>query len=921
MSAADRDRQPTQPAAPIREKRRREFLDSCEARYRLLLRLLPSPFRARFQEDLARAFRDQCRFELDSAGGPRGMLRLWSNAIMDVAATAWRERGELRSDLRRSQGSFARDRLAKRRSGNMHSLIQDVRYSVRTLLKRPGFLAAVVLSLGLGIGANSAVFSIVDGAVLNPLPYPQADRLMMLGVSFPRLNQELDFIEILSPAECADIQQGVDSLEHFTVFDLGNRNISGGDRPQRVFTALVWGDPFKTFAMQPAAGRGFSQEELEGKAPAAIISYRTWQTVYGGDAQVVGKPIRINGQPVPLVGVMPPRLYMINSDLWLPMGVSPQRFPRKARQFNVLARLKEGADAAKANAELEVLARRVEQQYVQEMEEYRDWRLQALSYAAALGQQSSQVSGILLGAVAFVLLVACANVANLLLSRTARRRKEMAIRAAVGAGTFRICRPLVIESVLLALLGGAFGLGLTYVTLPFLLTLTPQLPAGFEVSVNLRVLAFTLAASLLSGLLFGLAPAFRAAGFSFSHTLKSDARSTGGLRNRRIGNFFVMAQVALALLLLAGAGVMTRSFMRLSGVDPGFDTANLLVMRITLPRETYSGEAVNDFFSGLAQRVRQLPGVREAGIVSQYPPFAFYDREFQSETGASSSEDRLKNVYATIADEGLFKALAIPAVQGRLIEKTDTAVSPPVAVLNQAAAERFFPGTDAVGQRIRFGPRDQWIEIVGVARDVRNRGLQEASQPEAYVSMAQMGGVWNQLFLVVRTESEPMGILPTIRQEVASIDPDQPVYGIQTIGNGFASTLAQERLGMAMLGMFSAIATLLAVVGIYGVVSYNVNQRRQEMGLRLAIGADRSRIVTMVVGRTSRFLLAGTVVGLLAAIALGGFISSFLFEVSPSDPATLAAVSLLLLAIGLAASLIPAIRAGRVDPAETLRSQ
>jgi putative ABC transport system permease protein len=889
--------------------------------YRLLLSLYPREFRRQFGSELEQCFRDELRGAQPS--GLRGIWRVWRSTVVDLGRSIPEEHVAARR-ARRTDHSLALPSLHSS-DGTVGTLIQDLRYAVRSLRHSPGFTAVVVLSLALGIGANTLIYSLVDGVVLHPFPYPDPDRLVAIGPAFPKLGGDRQFIESLGAPEYDDIRTNSRTLEHFLAIDLGNRNISGGDRPERVFTAFIWGDPFRTIGFRPALGRAFRREETDAEAPrVAIISHRLWQAHFGGDSAIVGRTIQVNGTPTTVVGVMPTGLLIIGADLWLPMGVAPAAIPRQARQYAVLARMKPGVSLTQVNADLAAVARTVELAHVNEREEYAGWSLAAQPWANALLSRFRAAGWIVLGAVGLVLLIACANIASIMLARAASRQREVAIRRALGAGGSRIARQLLTESMLLAVVGAAIGVALAWGLMAPTTKLFPAMVSnvGLTATLNGRVLVFCVVVAVASGLIFGLAPALQLARTQSRGWLVSDsARLTTSAIGRRVRQAFTVGEIALALMLLAGAGVLMRGFARLQRVDPGFDSTRLLTMRLSLPTNKYPREAVAGFFESLSTRLTSVPGVQSAAAATQFPPGNVFTARIEIE-GQAVPAGELRSVDVTNATAGFFRTLGYTLVGGRVFTDRDDERAPNVAVINETVARRLFPGTNAVGKRIKLGEGDgrDWIEIVGVTRDVRNRGLDAPPASEVFIPVRQQRAAFNnQLFLLVRTAGEPLALMTAIRRTIATLDPDQPVYSIQTLDQAFSEAVSQRRAAAVLVAVFAAVALSMAAVGIYGIMSYAVNERTHEIGIRMALGAQQRDVLVMVVRESMVLVAIGTAVGLAGALALGGAMAGLAYEVPPRDPATLAAMTLTLGAVGLLAALIPARRATRVTPLVALR--
>ena len=861
----------------------RALLALSVALYRALLRVYPESFRQRFGLPMEQLFRDACRDALRHPGiaGVAGIAGLaiagvWRRTLWDLAATAPAERLAAAAE-RRPRPIHPRTTVCDPQSGRepMGTLVHDLRYAVRLLVKSPGFTAVVVLSLALGIGANSAIYSIVDGVVFNPFPYPEPDRLMAVGVTFPKLSAERRFIETISPLEIEDVRAQSRTLEKVMAFDLGNRNLSGGDAPERVFTAFVWGDPFATLGMRPLHGRGFLPEETAGPgAPVAVLSHRIWTSRFGADPDLVGRTVAVNGQPRTVVGIMPPRLLLAGADLWIPVGAAPAELPRNMRNFALLARLAPGVTLEEADAELAAIAGRIAREHGAEFEEYEGWRLEPAPLAMAMGEQVRPAAFVVLGAVGMVLLIACANIASLLLARAASRQREIAVRRALGAGRGRIVRQLLTESLLLGVAGSGLGLVLAWLSLDALAAVLPAQLAqlGLEVGMNGRVLAFTLALGLAAGLLFGSAPALQAALGRAGDWMRGGVGNAGGRSGRRLRHAFLVAEMALALVLLAGAGLLLQSFGRLQRVDPGFATDRLLTMRLTLPQEKYQGEAIAAFFGELVDRVEAIPGVRAAGATSQLPPMNFSALEVVVDGRERDASAPIPTADATIASPGYFTALGARLVAGRLFDGRDTAGAPGVALINETAVRRLFPGESPLGRRLKVGgdgPDAPWVEVVGVVADVRNHGLAVPPEPEVFAPVEQVGGWWNQLFLVVRTEGEPAGCSPRCARPSAR----STRTSRSTPSRRWRSPSPARSPSGASPWWRSPPSRSWPWRwrrwGSTGSCPTRSQERTREIGIRMALGARAGAVVGMVMRQVLRLLAVGLVLGLAGALALG----------------------------------------------------
>jgi putative ABC transport system permease protein len=891
--------------------------------YRALLRLYPPPFRRRFEAELLEAF--DAEREAPRYRGIVGTAVLWRFILADLVASAMRQRRCALAHRWQALTGTGTPRLPHHaRRGFMDTLMQDVTYSLRQFVRRPGFTAVAVLSLALGIGGNSLIYGLLDGFVFNPFAYPESNRLVAIGGTFPKVSTETTYIEALSTPEYADIKRAR-SFSHIGAFDLGNRNISGGDVPERVFTALLLDDLFPVIGMPPHLGRGFTAEELAPGGPAAaIISYRLWQSRFGGDPGIIDRPIRIGGQAATVVGVMPRDLVLIGADLWIPWRGDPARMPRNIRQFTILARLAPGATLDSANAELAAIAGQVQQAEVAAFKEYEGWRLTATPWAAALLQDVRPFAFVVLGAVGVVLLIACANLANLMLARATTRHRELAVRLALGAARGRIARQLLTESVLLALAGAAAGLALAHVGLQFADALIPAQfrNLGLEAGVNARVLVFSAGLAVFSGLVVGILPVLQATRTDPHESLKSDGRTGQGRSATRTRHALIVAEIALSVVLLLGAGLLARSFVNMQSADPGFNASGVLTMRLTLPQQKYpTGEAVTVFFEELTQRVQSIPGVTVSALGSQFPPLGFSSSQIEVE-GLELAGATIPTANTTIASRDYFRALEIPVLRGRTFTSDDRPGTPARVIVNQAFVARYLPGRDPIGARARplgRGGPGPWFEIIGVVGDARNNGAGAPVRPEVFISMEHGRDQWNQLFLLVRSDQEVAGLTQSVREVVASIDPEQPVYAIQTLEEAMAVSAFQQRISAVLLGIFAATALALAAIGIYGVMSYSVSMRTQEIGVRMAVGAERSDVIRLVLSQVLMLSALGLLIGVGALMAAGRLLGRMLYGVTPSDPLTIGMVAVALGSVALLAGWIPAWRASRVNPIEALR--
>ena len=878
--------------------------------YRLLLRAYPRWFRERYAAELVAAF--EC--ERARARAERlGAIRFWIWILSDLVVSACRAH-------RRANGV---QRPAKRSGGVMDAIARDFRHAGRQLMALPGFTAVAVLSLAVGIGGNAIIIGFVDGFILRPFAYPDVDRVVSIGVTFPRVSNEERFLEALSPAEFLDIEK-TRTIASIAAFDIGNRNISGGDRPERVLTGLALTDPFGPFGLPPALGRGFTPDELQPGGPqVAVLSHRLWLGRFGGDPAIVGRAVNVNGVPTAVVGVMPAGLLVLGVDLWIPWAGNPLEVPRNRRQFTLIGRLAPGATLAQANAELAALADRTAAAHAAQYEEYGGVRLAATPWVEALMRDIRPWARLLLGAVGLVLVIACANLSNLLLARSTTRGREVAVRLALGAGRWGIARQMLAEVALLAIVGGTAGVLLAHAGLPAVVSLVPaQLNTlGVSASINGRVLAWAALLTIGSAALVALLPVFQSTRSAPQDSLKANGRgATAAVSPRRLRHALVISEIAVAVVLLAGAGLMLRSFAKLQNVDLGFNPAHVLTMRITLPAEKYRGVAINAFFQQLLERLDAAPGVRAASVASQFPPQGPFSTPFRIE-GVEAADNTLPTALVTVASDGHFATLGVPLLAGRVFERTDQADAPAVAIVNQAFASRYLSGSPALGARVRTGPHDRPsppMEIVGVVADTRNRGVRGPSSPEIFVPLHQQRN--NQLFVMVRAEAAAGALLPVVRQQIAAIDADQPIYAVQTMEEAVAAATFGPRLSAILFGVFAAVALTLAAVGIYGVMSYAVSARTQEIGVRMAVGADRRDVVRLVLGDVARLVAIGVLAGLAGVLAAGRLLRQALYEVQPTDPLTVALVIVVLASVALVAGWLPAARASRVNPLIALRA-
>jgi predicted permease len=814
----------------------------------------------------------------------------------------------------------------------METLLHDLRFAVRMLWQGRGFTLVAIIALALGIGANSAIFSVVNAVVLRPLPFKDAARLVVL---WGNIHQEgLDELELSAP-EFTDFRARATAFEHVAAYNAQGFNLTGAGEPERVLGASVSASLFPLLGVTPVLGRALSEEEDKpGRAQVVVISHALWQRRFNADAGVVGRAVTLDGRSMTVVGVMPASFHFPDNDadIWTPIAFDADLLSENNRGshfLNVIARIRPGVSFAQAQAEVASLASAIGAEHTGNYPR---------GFSAKLRPLHEEVTGavrtplfIIFGAVGLVLLIACANVANLLLARAAARGREMAVRAALGASRGRIIRQLLTESVLLALAGGTVGLLLALWGVDLLVALAPVgTPRIEEIGLDLRVVGFTCAVALATGVLFGLAPALQASKIDLNTALKESGRTASdGPRRQRLRGLLVAAEFALALMLLVSAGLLVKSYTRIQAVSPGFDPEHVLTMRLVLPDAKYKNLAAQrTFYASLFARLRVLPGVEAVGG-NNLLPFGGGggSRSMLIEgqpvpPGAPHPEEQLRFVTP-----GYFATLRIPLLRGRDFSAEDTDTAPPVAVVSRALAARYWPGAEAVGKRIAYsgigqGGTPKWIEIVGVVGDIKYRSLAEAERPVIYVSAYQplfTGFTMPPLYVAVRTQGDAAALAALVRREVASIDPEQPVASLKTMRARLAESVAQRRFQMMLLGLFAALALALASVGIYGVMAYSVAQRTHEIGVRIALGAQRRDVLRLVIGQALMLTLAGVGAGLLGALIATRLLTTLLYGVSANDPATFASVALFLITIALVASYIPARRATKVDPMIALR--
>jgi putative ABC transport system permease protein len=819
----------------------------------------------------------------------------------------------------------------------MQTLWQDLRYGARMLLKNPGFTLIAVMTLGLGIGANTAIFSVVNGVLLRPLPYHEPERIMTL------LN---DGRYPVSPANFLDFRANSQSFAQMSAAEAWGGTLTGADRPEAISGLRMGEGLFGLLGEQPLLGRTLQDEDYQpGKDHVLVLSHKLWQRAFGGDPNIIGRNVTLSGESYAVVGVMTarfqfPPFWSTRAEMWAPLDLRPRAMMRRGNSLRVFARLKPGVALEQAQAEIDAMNKRLAMAYP-EANTGLNIRVDPLNEKVVGNIRRALL--VLSGAVGFVLLIACANVACLMLARSAARQKEAAVRMALGAGRWRIVRQLLTESLLLSLGGAAVGILLSVWGVEWLTTLlagnssnfSVRLPRLNEIRIDAAALGFTLAVSLATSLLFGLAPALATSKHDLNQTLKESGRGTSGGR-RRFRETLVVAELALALVTLIGAGLLMNSFLKLQAVDPGFNPRNVLTMTVSLAGASqYVGPAREAFYRQLTDRLTALPGVESASAINHLPlagdtwgtPLTIEGRPLPppgQEVGATFRVSR----------PGYFRTMGIPLRAGRDFNERDAPDAPGVVIINETFARRYWPAEDPIGKRVTLDdPRDnsrapQWFTIVGVAKNAKQNSWTDATPNEIYLPFQQSRGFYSgtaghfaPMTIVVRTSVEPQSLAKSAEETVRSLDRNLPVSSVVTMDQVIADTLWQPRFNLQLIGIFAALAMTLAAIGLYGVMSYSVAQRAREVGLRMALGAQRGDVLKLVVGQGMKLALAGVASGLLASAALTRLMEKLLFEVSATDFSTFALIAVLLTIVALLACWIPARRATKVDPMIALRCE
>jgi len=833
-----------------------------------------------------------------------------------------------------------RQEVEDARPALIENTLQDFRYGLRLLRRSPGFAAIAVLTIGLGIGANSAIFSVINAVVRKPLAYPQSDRLMFITSQFSR--QNFDHFWVSAP-EYVEFRQHSRAFSEVGAYRTGAVNVSEGDTPERVNATFMTASMWKVLGVQPELGSTFTAEQdLPNTEPVVLISHELWQRTFGADPTVVGRRIQIQGLPRTVLGIMPPGfdLHDAKTQVWVPMGLDPSNPGGRGSHFLYLVgRLAPGISVGQAQSDLRSM-----------LKQWSTWAPAPgangfthspndSTHQMQLAPLQQEVVGsvkralwVLQGAVALVLLVACANVANLLLARAEARHKEFAVRSAIGASRGRILRQFISEGIVLSTLGAVLGLLIAYGGLKALLASNPEsIPRATEITLDPWVLGFTVAVAVVTGVVFGTAPLLHMSEKSVTIAIKEGgARTTSNAGRNRVRRGLVVGEMALAVMLVIGAGLLIKSFRNLTSVDPGFDPQNKITFGLVLPQAAYpDSQRRVQFFDDLTRKLEAIPGVQKVGAMQGLPPFRQLnanDVNFEGYTPTPGGTDPIPNVdYYNYTTQGYFDAMGIPIKDGRAFNATD-AGGGPVVIINEALARRFYPKQNPIGKRLDpfLGQGPMFFTIIGIAKDVKQGGLEADAGTETYFFYDQLprlaGFAPGQMNIVLRS-SRPLGaIAPSLRRAVKEMDPALPIVQMRSMDDVIGQSITRQRFLSLLLGIFAVVALTLAAIGTYGVLSYMVTERQREIGIRMALGAGNNQVVGLVLGQGMAIAIAGILVGVLGAYGLSRLTASLLFGVSPSDPATYTTVAVVIAAVAVAACVVPIRKATRVDPLEAIRA-
>ncbi len=883
--------------------------------FELVLRLYPSAFRRQFGDEMRAFVRDR-------AGEPRyatwwGRMRLITHLIVDGVIGAVREhlaRGAT-SPARAATLPFVADSPPEE---IMVTLAHDARYALRTLRRRPGFTVVSAITLALGIGASSAIFGVIDAMLFRPLRYPAPEQIVILnatrGGSIHAAPAYPDFL---------DWREQSKSFQYLTVIRGQSMNLTGRESPERLSGTFASADLFPLLGVKPLIGRLFAHDETEiaSARPVAILTEGIWRRVFGADASIIGRGVVLNGQPFTVIGVLPSTFsFFAGVDVYVPITYYPNNggLTRKDHSMTVVGRLRPDATVTSAQAEMTAIGARLAEQFP--LENGGSGVYLETLHEMLVGDVRAPLY-IVMGAVGLLLLIACANVANLQLSHAVARRREMSLRAALGAARPRLARQLLTESVILSTIGGVLGLAVAYGGVRVLVGIIPMDLTFFSpIQVDRRVLVFAAFTSIITGVVFGLVPALQASRTNLSDALTSRSGSLAAKIGRlELRSVFVVAQIALSVVLLVGAGLLTRTLLKLQQVDLGFDTSNLLTMEFRLPASKYTQpQQISDFFTRAITEIRSVPGVASAALVRAVPLSGNSDSRAYAVAGApEAAKGQAPVLLLNTVSPGYFQTVRLPLVAGRDVNEHDDAQAPAVAVVNETLARREWPNASALGQRIRFVDTDRWMTVVGVARDAKHFGPADQPTPQAYVPYMQMPQIFTSV--VVRANRDAVALGRPVREAIWRVDRDQPVWKLRTMESLVDNTLGSKRVLLGLVTVFATVAVILAGVGIFGVMSFAVTQRTHEVGVRMALGARGSEVMGMIVGHGLRLTVVALVIGLAAASGTARLMASQLFGVTPGDPITYVMVPVLLGVVAIGACYLPARRASRLDPLTALR--
>ena len=875
--------------------------------------LFQLPWRSRRQVDLD--VDDELQFHLETVAAEL-RARGWSET--DARLEAIRRFGDLDFTRHYCRAEDIRRERGKRRMTFLDDLTQDLRYGLRALRRSPGFAATALLTLALGIGANTAIFSVVRGVLLEPLPFREPERLVRLWNAHPANGvdqaplSEPDFLDWRAQSQLTESMGG---------YFIAGMDLTGIGNPEHFSAALVTDGFFETLGTPARLGRPLlPEEQVVGRNRSVVLSHDFWTRRFAGDPSLVGRSITLNGEPFEVVGVMPPGFIYPGEraiDAWVPLSFfGPDNIGRvrAARFLSVIARMKPGVTAPQLHAELATIAARLTREYPDNP----GWTsATVVSLRESIIGEVRQPLVVLMAAVAMLLLVACVNLASLLLARATGRRQELAVRAALGAGRGRIARQLLTESLTLAVVGGMLGAALGVAAVRALAAAgASELPRAGDIRVDGLVLAFTLVVSILSGLLFGIIPALRASS-DLERSLRAGSRGNIGGSGQKLRSGLVVAEVALAVILVVGAGLATKSFARLSSVDPGFDPRNALAVTMSVPPAYTTGEAMQAYYYRVLEALRSLPGVEAAGSIRDLPLTGRNGEMVRPNVpGMTTASGEGPTAQRHHISTDFFKALGVPVIAGRTFEMTDRAGAPPVIVINEEFARRIWPGQDAVGKTVRFGTLD--VPVIGVVGNIRQRGLSEPPDPAVYLHVLQQNR--SRMSIVVRTNGDPLQYADAVRKTIWAQDPTQTIINLTTLESVLGNAVTRPRLLAWLLALFGAIGLTLGALGIFGVLAYAVNQRRQEIGVRVALGAPPRSVLSLVIGQGMLLAGVGVVIGIVGAALLTRSMQSVLYDIRASDPTTFVQVAVVLLGAALLASWLPARRALGIDPVSALRA-